>query len=142
MKLLVFGSRNLTARHLPAMRKFIAAEAICTWNAEGRFIPLPLERILSASGSEELQHFLPDDGRYWEKPTLIHGDGPPGRLRGPWARTNLRRLPRRWSGPTRGGAGASLQSKAKASPGASQRPDATLRWLPSAPTEPCASTPT
>ena len=82
MKLLVFGSRNLTARHLPAMRKFIAAEAICTWNAEGRFIPLPLERILSASGSEELQHFLPDDGRYWEKPTLIHGDGPPGKTPG------------------------------------------------------------
>jgi hypothetical protein len=51
MKLLCFGSRNLTARHLPAMRSFLALDrlAVDGWWTVG----------------EPIQ--------------LIHGDGPPGR---------------------------------------------------------------
>lgn len=90
MRILVFGSRNLTARHLPAMRRFIAAEALYTWEtveseSEGwveRFIPIPLDRILRATSSFDVQNFLPDDAALHSGLVLIHGDGPPGKTPG------------------------------------------------------------
>lgn len=54
MKLLVFGSRNLTARHLRAMRAFMA-----------------LDRLVSDGWSQSGESVL-----------LIHGDGPPGKTPG------------------------------------------------------------
>lgn len=54
MRLLVFGSRNLTTRHLPAMRSFLSLDRLAVdgwWTVGG-----PV--------------------------TLIHGDGPPGKTPG------------------------------------------------------------
>jgi len=92
VKVLVFGSRNLTARHLPAMRKFIATESMQKWvmledqNApEGwveRPMPLPLELIMRARDSGDIQSLMPDDAVGLGRITLIHGDGPPGKTPG------------------------------------------------------------
>lgn len=76
MRVLVFGSRNLTARHLPVMRRFILAEVLyCFENDMG---PVPLEWI-----DDRLAHRVPDDAEFrsgflW----LVHGDGPPGKVPG------------------------------------------------------------
>lgn len=81
MKLLVFGSRNLTARHLPVMRKFVLAAVLYRWSEERG--PIPLERILAARTSNDLAGMVPDDARFHEGTLwLIHGDGPPGKTPG------------------------------------------------------------
>lgn len=80
-RILVFGSRNLTARHLPVMRKFLLAEVLyCFENDMG---PVPLEDILAATTSADLANMVPDDAEFhpgllW----LVHGDGPPGKTPG------------------------------------------------------------
>lgn len=81
MRVLVFGSRNLTARHLPVMRKFILAAVLYRWDEERG--PIPLERILSARDSHDIGGMVPDDARFTEGTIwLIHGDGPPGKTPG------------------------------------------------------------
>lgn len=94
MKVLVFGSRNLTARHLPAMRRFIAAEGLYKYQyiptkddtGEGawdeRPMPLPLDLIMRARDSRDIQSLLPDDASLHGSLVLIHGDGPPGKAPG------------------------------------------------------------
>lgn len=89
-RLLVFGSRNLTARHLPAMRRFIAAESlwVTKWvrcEEEGsREVsgPLPLDLVMRARDSTDIQNLLPDDASRHGSLLLIHGDGPPGKTPG------------------------------------------------------------
>jgi hypothetical protein len=81
MRLLVFGSRNLTARHLGVMRRFILAAVLYRWNEERG--PIPLERILAARDSHDIAGMVPDDARFCEGVLwLHHGDGPPGRTPG------------------------------------------------------------
>jgi hypothetical protein len=79
LRLLVFGSRNLTARHLGVMRRFILAEALYLSRGD-RAAPIPVERILAAQSSDDLADLVPDDARFCEGTIwLYHGDGPPGR---------------------------------------------------------------
>lgn len=78
MKVLVFGSRNLTARHLPAMRKFIAAEGC--YVHDGQFGPVASDVILSCQTSDDLMGF--DQIQFHDGLVLIHGDGPPGKTPG------------------------------------------------------------
>lgn len=75
-RLLVFGSRNLTPKHLPAMRRFMLAEVL--YSFENDMGPIPLDWI-----DDRLAHRVPDDAEF--KPGflyLIHGDGPPGKTPG------------------------------------------------------------
>lgn len=82
MKLCVFGSRNLTARHLPVMRRFILAEVLYLCRGD-RAEPIPVERILAARRSDDLAGMVPDDARFHEGVLwLHHGDGPPGKAPG------------------------------------------------------------
>lgn len=78
MRLLVFGSRNLTARHLPAMRRFIAAEGCYVHN--GQFGPVASELILSCRDSHDLMSY--NQIQFHDALTLLHGDGPPGKTPG------------------------------------------------------------
>lgn len=82
MKLLVFGSRNLTARHLPIMRRFILAEALYYTRGDSGG-PIPLELIQRARTSDDIAGLVPDDARFNGGPLwLVHGDGPPGKTPG------------------------------------------------------------
>jgi hypothetical protein len=73
LSVLVFGFRNLTARHLPAMRWHILAAVL--YRFDESMGPIPLEWI-----DDSLPHRVPDDARFHEGPLLlIHGDGPPGK---------------------------------------------------------------
>lgn len=81
MRVLVFGSRNITARHLPVMRRFILASALYRWSEDRG--PIPLERVLAATSSDDIAGMVPDDARFHEGVLwLIHGDGPPGKTPG------------------------------------------------------------
>ena len=76
MRLLVFGSRNLTARHLPAMRRYILASVL--YSFEHDMGPVPLEWI-----DDSLASRVPDDAEFLPGPLfLLHGDGPPGKTPG------------------------------------------------------------
>lgn len=79
-RVLVFGSRSLTAKHLPAMRWHMLAAIAYTWSWHGteqRFNPIPLDWI-----GPELKR-REEDMRLRSGPlTLIHGDGPPGKAAG------------------------------------------------------------
>lgn len=83
-RVLVFGSRNLTVRHLPVMRRFILAEGMCAVDrrGDGGWCPIPLQTILDAESSDDIARMAPDDANYHERPLLIHGDGPPGKKPG------------------------------------------------------------
>lgn len=77
MRLLCFGSRSLTARHLPAMRWHMLAAASYTWTYRGTeeiVAPVPLDWI-----GPELR--TREDMRFHSALTLIHGDGPSGKVR-------------------------------------------------------------
>jgi hypothetical protein len=79
LRLLVFGSRNLTARHHAVMRRFILAEALYLSRGD-RAAPIPVERILAAQSSDDIAGLVPDDARFHDGVLwLVHGDGPPGR---------------------------------------------------------------
>lgn len=78
-KILVFGSRSLTARHLPAMRWHMLAAASYTWTYRGTeevVSPIPLGWIGPELRARE------EDMRFHSALTLIHGDGPPGKVPG------------------------------------------------------------
>lgn len=69
MKVLVFGSRNLTARHLPAMRWHLLAAIV---------EPRPLE----FATLEDIRDGLDHQSFTWRRDLLlVHGDGPPGKTR-------------------------------------------------------------
>lgn len=74
MRVLIWGSRNLTWKHLPIMRK-VATHAVL----EG---PPPLDEWLELMSGPDSSRFaispLPDS----ESLQLINGDGPPGKSRG------------------------------------------------------------
>lgn len=73
MKLLVFGSRYLTVRHLPAMRRYMLAEVLV--RAADGTQPIPLEWV-----DEKLVQRVPHEARFRDEDlVLIHGDGPPGK---------------------------------------------------------------
>lgn len=76
MKLLVFGSRSLTARHLPVMRWHMLAAALYRLDREDMG-SIPLEWI-----NGDLPSRMGDDACFVNGPlALIHGDGPPGKVR-------------------------------------------------------------
>jgi hypothetical protein len=67
-RILIFGSRSLTWKHLPVMRLVASHAALVT--------PPPLEEWLTASGVTRPVELLPGPLQ------LLNGDGPPGKERG------------------------------------------------------------
>lgn len=75
MKVLIFGSRSLTWKHLPVFRA-LALHAVVDFSADGGFSPRAVLDALLAGAPPTTWH------RISGSLTLINGDGPPGKERG------------------------------------------------------------